>query len=235
MTHVAHPYLQRLGIIRDWKSRWYGTDKKQYQEFLKADTTVRDYLKKRLKGMYVAGVEIERSDTVMRIIIKTSRPGIIIGRQGEGAQKLKKDVTRVLHKVGLANLQEIKIDVEEVRNPESNAAIVGEMCAEGLEKRMPFRRVLKQTVEKVMANREVLGCRIAMAGRLGGAEMSRKEEIKRGRVPLQTLRADVDFCKTEAYIPYNGLIGIKVWIYKGEVFEDEANKTKTAGTQQQQQ
>lgn len=221
MTHSAHPYAQRLGIIRQWKSRWYGTDKKQYQDFLRADTTVRQFLKKRLKGMYVASVEIERSDTVMRIIIKTSRPGIVIGRQGEGAQKLKKDVVRQLHKVGLAELQEIKIDVEEVRNPESNAQIVAEMCAEGLEKRMPFRRILKQTVEKVMANREVEGVRIAMAGRLGGAEMSRKEEIKKGRVPLQTLRADVDYARAEAYISYNGLIGIKVWIYKGEMFEED--------------
>ena len=221
MTHSAHPYAHRLGIIRDWKSRWYGTDKKQYRDFLCADTTVREFLKKRLKGMYVAAVDIERSDTVMRVIVKTSRPGIIIGRQGEGAQKLKKDIVRELHKKGLADLQDIKIDVEEVRNPESNAAIVAEMCAEGLEKRMPFRRILKQTVEKVMANRDVLGVRISMAGRLGGAEMSRKEQIKKGRVPLQTLRADVDFAKTEAYIPYNGLIGIKVWVYKGEIFDED--------------
>jgi len=121
----------------------------------------------------------------------------------------------------LAHLQEIKIDVEEVRNPESNARVVAEMCAEALEKRMPFRRVLKQTIEKVMANRDVLGARIVMAGRLGGAEMSRKEQVKKGRVPLQTLRADVDYAQHEAYIPYAGLVGIKVWIYKGEVFEGE--------------
>ena len=219
MTHVAHPYAQRLGIIRDWNSRWFVNDRKQFCDNLKGDTMVREYLKKRLKGMYVASVEIERNDTMMRIIIKTSRPGVIIGRSGEGAQKLKKDVTRQLHKLGLANELELKIDVEEVRNPESNAAIVSEMVVEGFEKRMPFRRVLKQTVEKVMANREVEGVRISVSGRLGGADMSRKEEIKKGRVPLQTLRADVDFAKAEAYIPYQGLIGIKVWIYKGEIFE----------------
>ena len=219
MTHVAHPYAQRLGIIRDWKSRWFTTDKRRFCDNLKADTTLREYLKKRLKGMYVASIEIERSDTVMRVIIKTSRPGIIIGRNGDGAQKLKKELLRKLHKIGLAGEHELKIDVEEVRNPESSAAIVGEMAAEGLEKRMPFRRVMKQTVEKVMANREVLGIRITMSGRLGGADMSRKEEIKRGRVPLQTLRADVDFARVEAYIPYQGLIGIKVWIYKGDIFD----------------
>lgn len=224
MTHVAHPYAQRLGIIRDWKSRWFVTDKKAFRDKLKADTVLREFLKKRLKGMYVASIEIERNDTTMRIIIKTSRPGIIIGRNGEGATKLKKELLRKLHKIGQAGEQELKIDVEEVRNPESNSAIVGEMVVEGLEKRMPFRRVLKQTVEKVMANREVQGVRISVSGRLGGADMSRKEEIKKGRVPLQTLRADVDFAKCEAYIPYQGLIGIKVWIYKGEVFDGEQNR-----------
>lgn len=222
MTHVAHPYSHRLGIIRPWKSRWFGTSKEQYRNFLRADTKVRDYLKKRLKGMFIAEVDIERSNTVMRIIIKTSRPGVVIGRQGEGAVKLKKDVTRLLHKEGLGDLQEIKIDVEEVRNPEGNAAIVAEMIADSLEKKMPFRRVLKQTVEKVMANRDVIGVRILIAGRLGGAEMSRKEAIKRGRVPLQTLRADVEYAQAEAYISYNGLIGIKVWIYKGDIFEGDA-------------
>jgi len=221
MTHVAHPYAQRLGIIRDWKSRWFTPDKKRYAQFLKADTTIREYLKKRLKGMYVASVEIERSDTVLRVIIKTSRPGVIIGRNGEGAQAINKGLTRALHKIGQANDQELKVDIQEVRSPESNAAIVAEMIIEGLEKRMPFRRILKQTVEKVMANRDVEGVRITVAGRLGGAEMSRKEGIKRGRVPLQTLRADVDYANAEAYIPYNGLIGIKVWVYKGEVFEGE--------------
>jgi small subunit ribosomal protein S3 len=169
--------------------------------------------------MYVAEVDIERSDTVMRVIIKTSRPGVVIGRSGEGAIKLKKEITKLLSKHEQGAAQEIKIDVEEVRNPESNAQIVAEMIAESLEKRMPFRRVLKQTAEKVMANRDVIGVRISVAGRLGGAEMSRKEAIKRGRVPLQTLRADVSYALAEAYIPYNGLIGVKVWIYKGEVFE----------------
>ena len=220
MTHVAHPYAQRLGIIRDWKSRWFTTDKKKFCENLQADTVLREFLKKRLKGMYVASVEIERSDTVIRVIIKTSRPGIIIGRQGEGAIKLKKELTKKLNKLGVTGEQELKIDVEEVRNPESSAAIVAEMVVEGLEKRMPFRRVMKQTVEKVMANREVEGVRITMSGRLGGADMSRKEQIKKGRVPLQTLRADVDYARNEAYIPYQGLIGIKVWIYKGEVFDN---------------
>jgi len=122
-------------------------------------------------------------------------------------------------------MPEVKLDIEEVRNPEASAQIVAEMVAESLEKRMPFRRVLKQTIEKVIANREVKGVKIALAGRIGGAEMSRSEMIKKGRVPLQTLRADIDFARAEAYLAYTGLVGIKVWIYKGEIFEtDEQNK-----------
>jgi small subunit ribosomal protein S3 len=223
MTHTAHPYGQRLGIVRDWKNRWFIRDKALFKEFLKADTTLRDWLKKRLKNMYVASVEIERSATTFRIIIKTARPGMIIGRNGEGITKLRKEIEKKVNAVTTGERPELKIDIEEVRNPEANAQIVAEMVAEGLEKRMPFRRVMKQTVEKVMANREVLGVRMRVAGRLGGAEMARTEEIKRGRVPLQTLRADVDFARTEAYLAYTGLVGVKVWIYKGEIFDgDEA-------------
>jgi small subunit ribosomal protein S3 len=148
---------------------------------------------------------------------------MLIGRSGEGVQKLHKQITQKLRGMGLSEIPEVKMDIEEVRNPEGNAQIVAEMVAEGLEKRMAFRRVLKQTVEKVMANRDVLGVRIGLAGRIGGAEMSRSEEIKRGRVPLQTLRADVEFARAEAYISYTGLIGVKVWIYKGEVFDGADN------------
>ncbi len=220
MTHVAHPYAHRLGIIRGWRSRWFARDRVSYTEFLRADTLLREWLVKRLKNMYVADIELERDQHQIRIIVKTSRPGMIIGRSGEGIQRLHKEIEKKLQAFGLRETPTIKMDIEEVRNPESNAQIVALMVAEGLEKRMPFRRVLKQTAEKVMANREVLGIRIALAGRIGGAEMSRNEQIKRGRVPLQTLRADVDFARAEAYIAYTGLIGVKVWIYKGDIFED---------------
>jgi len=221
MTHVAHPYAQRLGIIRDWKSRWFVRDRAQFREFLKTDTLLRDWLKKRLKGMYVSDVEIERGANVLRIIIKTARPGMLIGRSGEGVQRLNKEIHKKLAGMNLSEMPDVKVDIEEVRNPESNAQIVAEMVAEGLEKRMPFRRVLKQTVEKVMANRDVKGVRISISGRIGGAEMSRSEEVKRGRVPLQTLRADIDFARAEAYLAYTGLVGIKVWIYKGDIFEQK--------------
>jgi len=225
MTHVAHPYAQRLGIIRGWRSRWFARDHAQFREFLKADTMLHGWLAKRLKGMYVADIEFERNRNMLRIIVRTARPGMLIGRSGEGIQRLHKEIDAKLGSLKLAERPVVKLDIEEVRAPEATAQIVAEMVAEGLEKRMPFRRVLKQTVDKVMANRDVLGVRIALAGRIGGAEMSRSEEIKKGRVPLQTLRADVDFARAEAYIAYSGLIGVKVWIYKGDIFETAPTAT----------
>lgn len=226
MTHTVHPYAHRLGIIRDWKSRWFGTSKKQYRENLRVDTLIREYLKKRLRGLYVTSIDIERGEKELRLTIKTSRPGMVIGRSGEGAQTLLVDINKQLRKLRLGeNMPKVKIDVEEVRSPESHAAIVAYMIAEGLEKRMPHRRILKQTVEKVMANRDVKGIRIVISGRLGGAEMARREQIKRGRVPLQTFRADIDYCKEKAYLPY-GVVGIKVWVYRGDVFEEESTSSK---------
>jgi len=221
MTHVAHPFIQRIGITRDWKSRWFAADPKHFREYVRADIAVRRFLDKRLKGMYVSDVVIERDEKVFRVVISTSRPGILIGRSGEGAVKLKKEVDMILRKLKLTEKPEVKIDVEEVRSAEGNASIVGQMVVEGLEKRMPFRRVMKQTAEKVMANRDVKGVRIITSGRLGGADMARKEETKRGRIPLQTLRADIDFARVRAVLPY-GTIGVKVWIYRGDVFEDRA-------------
>lgn len=216
MTHTVHPYSHRLGIIRDWKSRWFGVGNK-YKEFLKSDVLLREYLEKKLRGSYVSSIEMERGEKILRIIIETSRPGMIIGRSGDGAVKLKNDILTFLTKKKLSLGSEIKVDIKEIKSPESNATIVAQMIADGLEKRLPFRRVTKQMVEKVMANRDVQGVKIELSGRLGGASMARQEKIKKGRIPLQTFRADVDFTKYEARLPYGG-IGIKVWIYKGEVF-----------------
>lgn len=216
MTHTVHPYSHRLGIIRDWKSRWFGV-KSKYKEFLKSDVLLREHLQKKLRGFYVSNIEMERGEKILRIIIETSRPGMIIGRSGDGAVKLKNDILSFLSKNKLSSGGEVKVDIKEVKSPESNAMIVVQMIADGLEKRLPFRRVAKQVVEKVMANRDVQGVKLELSGRLGGATMARKEKIKRGRIPLQTLRADVEFAKYEARLPYGG-IGIKVWIYKGEVF-----------------
>lgn len=222
MSHTVHPYSHRLGILRDWKSRWFAATGK-YQDFLRSDILLREYLEKRLHGHFVSAIEFERNanTNTLKILIKTGRPGMVIGRSGEGHTKLKNDVLAFAKKHKISLSENLKIDIEEVRYPETDAAIVGQMIAEGLEKRMPFRRVLKQTVEKVMASKTAQGAKIAISGRLGGAEMSRSEEIKRGNIPLQTFRADIDFAKERANLPY-GVIGIKVWIYKGEVFEQKA-------------
>lgn len=219
MSHVVHPYSHRLGIIKDWKSRWFGV-KGEYQKRLKGDILVRELLQKRLRGMYVSGVDIERGPKLFRIIIRTSRPGMLIGKSGEGAVKLKNEILSFAKKNALTGFENLKLDIEEVRSPESNSAIVAHMIAEGLEKRLPFRRVMKQTIDKVMANRDVKGVRVYLGGRLGGAEMARTEELKKGRIPLQTLRADIDFARERAHMTY-GDIGIKVWIYKGEIFEKD--------------
>jgi small subunit ribosomal protein S3 len=220
MSHSVHPYAHRLGIIRDWKSRWFG-DHKKYRDSFKADTLLREYLFKKMRDMFLADIEIERSEKAMRLIIKSSRPGMIVGRGGEGAEKLRKDIVKFMTKNGTYDSAvELKIDIEEIKSPESNARIVALMVRDALEKRMPFRRVLKQTIEKVMANRDAKGVRIRIGGRLNGADMARTEELKSGQIPLQTLRADIDFARIKAKIP-QGDLGIKVWIYRGEIFEND--------------
>ncbi|MBU1292682.1 30S ribosomal protein S3 [Patescibacteria group bacterium] len=221
MTHTVHPYAHRLGIIRDWKSRWFATDKQSFRENIAVDAAIRGYFKKRGRGMYIADLEIERTAAEIRILLHTARPGVVIGRSGDNATKLRNELTRLVNSKATGTKRAVKLDIIEVRQPETSAAVVGLMVAEGLEKRMPFRRVLKQTVEKVMAVREVVGVRIVVSGRLGGADMSRTEQIKRGRIPLQTFRANIDYAHQEALLPY-GVIGIKVWIYLGETFTDQA-------------
>ena len=218
MTHVVHPYSHRLGIIRDWKSRWFGKDTKQYVDHLRADVLVRAWMTKRLKGMYLSLIEIERTEKQYRIMIHTSRPGMIIGRGGDGIEKLRAALKKEMNRLKIVVPQDVKLDIIEVSSPEADAAIVASMIVEGIEKRLPFRRVLKTTIEKVMANRDVQGARIAVSGRLGGAEMARREQIKRGGIPLQTLRADIDFARERANMTY-GVIGVKVWIYRGMKFD----------------
>lgn len=216
MTHTVHPYSHRLGILRDWKSRWF-SPKGKYKLHLKGDVLIRQFLEKKLKGSYVADIEIERSAKALRVIVSTSRPGMIIGRQGEGSEALRKEVKKLLEKHNLLDEKvDLKLDIKEVKNAEANAAIVAQMVVEGLEKRLPFRRVMKSTVEKVMANRDVQGVKVVLSGMIGGG-MARTETHKKGRIPLQTLRADVDYCATVAKLPL-GTVGVKVWIYRGDIF-----------------
>src|SRR3990167_7840544 len=143
MSHTVHPYSHRLGITRDWKSRWFGA-KDKFKENLLADVLIVEFLKKRMRGFFVSSIEIERSEKIFRLIIETSRPGMIIGRQGEGMVKLRADILKMMSKKKVSAKQELKIDVKEIKSPESNAMICAQMIAEGLEKRMPFRRVMKQ-------------------------------------------------------------------------------------------
>jgi small subunit ribosomal protein S3 len=225
MTKIVHPYAHRLGIIRDWKSRWFAGSAKKTREFIRTDAAIRGFLAKRLKGNYVSHVDIERSQKDLRVQIHTARPGMVIGRSGENATKLKKDLAQLLKTMKLSSVPQLHLDIMEVRSPESNAAIVAGMVIESLEKRLPFRRVLKQTIDKVIANRDVKGVRIALSGMLGAASMSRKEELKKGRIPLQTFRADIDYAQDEAYLPL-GKIGVKVWIYRGDIFEERGTGSK---------
>lgn len=223
MSKIVHPYAHRLVILRDWKSRWFA-DGKKYKDYLRGDVLLREFLEKKLRGFYVSLIEIERNQKMTRFIIKTSRPGLIIGRSGEGATKLKDEIQKKMAELKLTKTDDFKLEIVEVQNPEADAAIVAYMIAEALEKRMPYRRVIKQILEKVMAARGVEGAKIVMSGRLGGAEIARTEELKRGSIPLQTFRADIDFKRERAVLPY-GTIGIKVWIYRGKIFASQ-NKYK---------
>lgn len=219
MTKIVHPYAHRLGVIRDWKSRWFAADPKKYREFLRVDAAIRALIMKRLRAAHVSGVEIERSQKALRVQIHTARPGMVIGRSGESATKLKKDLVAMLRSMQLSSVPALTLDIVEIRSPESNAAVIAAMVVESLEKRMPFRRVLKQTIDKVMANREVQGVRVQVSGMLGAGSMSRTESLKKGRIPLQTIRSDIDYAHDEANLPL-GKIGVKVWLYRGDIFAD---------------
>jgi small subunit ribosomal protein S3 len=222
MSHTVHPYAHRLGTIRGWKSRWFAKGKK-YNDFLKNDILIREYLEKELRGKYVSSIEFERNQKSTKLIIKSSRPGFIIGKQGEGITELTKKVAREMKRNNIAVAPDFSIDVVEIKNPDADAMIVAQQVTEGLERRLPFRRVMKQMLDKVMGAPGVKGARIVLSGRLGGNEMSRKEEVKRGGIPLQFIRGDVDYADYRANLPY-GVIGVKVWIYKGDTLAKEAKK-----------
>lgn len=219
MGHKVNPKGFRLGITTTWRSRWFGG--KDGAIKLREDVGIRSFIMKKWKQASISDVEIERSDNDIKIIILTSRPGVLIGRGGSGIE----DISKALKKEFFSGRKVvIKLDIKEVRNFEADASIVAQQVAEQLEKRMPFRRVMKTVLDQAEKNREVKGSKVEVSGRLGGAEMSRKEWLSRGTIPLQTLRADIDFAKATARTTF-GAIGVKVWIYKGEVFEEE-NKNK---------
>ena len=187
-------------------SRWFGGRK--YKDLLEEDFRVREFLNKKLRNLSVDKVEIERSPDTYTVVICTSRPGLIIGRSGTGAEEIKDQIRKILNRK-----TNIKLDIQEFKNPETSARIMAESIAEQVEKRLPFRRIMKQTLAKILASREVKGAKVQLSGRLNGAEIARTEHLEHGNLPLQTLRADVDFSKSTAFTTY-GTIGVKVWIYR---------------------
>ncbi|MEK7503826.1 MAG: 30S ribosomal protein S3 [Patescibacteria group bacterium] len=212
MSHKVHPKAFRVKNSADWMSRWLS--KRNIPQLLEEDFKIRTFLTKKLKECSIESIEIERFAGKTSVIINSARPGLIIGRGGKGAEDLKKEIEKVLGGVK----KEMRIEIREIKNVWVSAPLVGQQIAQQIEKRMPHRRVMKQSMEKIMASKEVKGAKIEMSGRLGGAEIARREWLRKGQLPLQTLRAVIDYGLTEALCTY-GIIGIKVWIYKGEKFE----------------
>lgn len=210
MGQKISPTSFRIAVNKDWKSRWFGG--RSYQRLLEEDVKIREFLKKRLQGMSVDRIEIERSPDVLAIVIFTARPGLVIGRGGTGIEDLRNEIKKIIKRKIT-----IRLDVQEFKNPELSAAIIAESIIEQIEKRIPFRRVLKQALVKITANRNVKGAKVTVSGRLDGNEIARREHLEQGSLPLQTLRADIDFAKATAFTTY-GTIGVKVWIFKGMKF-----------------
>jgi small subunit ribosomal protein S3 len=222
MGQKVHPTGIRLGIVKDWTSTWYA-DSRHYADYLNTDIKVREFLRKQLAHASVSRIQIERPAHNARIVIHTARPGIVIGKKGEDIEVLRKKVSAMM---GVP----VTINVEEIRKPELDAYLVAESIAHQLEKRIMFRRAMKRAVQNSM-RLGAQGIKVTVAGRLNGAEIARTEWYREGRVPLHTLRADIDFGFAEARTTY-GVIGVKVWIFKGEILDSggatEAEKTEAA-------
>jgi small subunit ribosomal protein S3 len=214
MGHKVNPVGLRLGITQDWKSKWFS--KRDYNKNLKQDIEIRLEVMKKWKAAFIAEVEIERSQAAVKIIIKTARPGVLIGRGGSGVEDIKHYIQNTFFKSN--RKADLRIDIQEIKNFEESAMIVAQNVAEQLEKRIPFRRAMKMMLEQAMKNSTIKGVKIEMSGRLGGAEMSRREWLSKGTLPLHTLRANIDFARATAFTTY-GAIGVKAWLYKGEVFD----------------
>ena len=212
MGQKVHPTGIRLGIVKDWGSKWYA-DSKTFPEYIRTDHQLRVFIKDRLKDASVSRVSIERPAKKCNITIHTARPGIVIGKKGEDIEKLRLEVSRML---GMA-IQDVRLNISEVRKPELDAQLVAEGIAQQLERRVMFRRAMKRAVTNTMRV-GAEGIKVKVSGRLNGAEIARSEWYREGRVPLHTLRADIDYGLAEARTTY-GVIGVKVWIFKGEVFE----------------
>lgn len=209
MGHKVHPFILRIGFMRTWQSRWFAKPK-DFARFIEQDHRIRKFIKARFKQAAVSKIIIERLAERIKIRIQSARPGIIIGRHGSDIERLREDLNNLTQK-------EMSIDIEEIKEPACDAQLVAENIALQLEKRIAFRRAIKRAIENTLVA-GAKGIKVTSSGRLGGAEMSRTETFKRGKIPLQTLRADIDFGLAESLTTY-GIIGIKVWIYKGDILE----------------
>ncbi len=227
MGQKVHPVGIRLGISADWNSKWYASSS-DFPDLLNADLKVRAYLKKKLENANVSKIQIERPTRAAVITIHTARPGVVIGKKGADIEKLREEVAKL---IGL-HINSVKINIEEIRKPELDAQLVAESIAQQLERRVMFRRAMKRSIQNTM-RMGAEGVKIMVGGRLNGAEIARSECYAEGRVPLHTLRADIDYGFAEALTTY-GILGVKVWIYKGEIFdlykqpETEATKAASA-------
>ena len=219
MGQKVHPYGFRLGVITDWKSRWFA-DGAQYRDYIEQDNKIREYLKRLLPHAAISRVEVERTRERLRVTVHTARPGIVIGRKGAQADEIREYLEKIEGKAARAqtgkdvNVQ-VNLDIVEVKSPDADAQLLSQAIAEQLSSRVSFRRAMRKAVNTTM-KAGALGVKVQTSGRLGGAEMSRREGYHEGKVPLHTLRADIDYGFSEARTTF-GQIGVKVWIYKGEV------------------
>lgn len=218
MGHKINPTSLRVNITESWKSRWFS--KNHYAKQLQEDVKIREYLELHLKKAGLVRIDIERlNDGTITVIIKTTKPGLIIGKGGAGIEELKK---KIKQKLGIK--QELKVNIEEIRDVNLQAQVIANGIAEQLEKRVAFRRLMKQSLEQIM-NAGAKGAKVAIGGRLNGADIARTEHLSLGKIPLHTLRANIDFARSTAFTTY-GTVGIKIWIYKGDVFEQRASGSK---------
>jgi small subunit ribosomal protein S3 len=218
MGHKINPTSLRMNITESWKSRWFS--KSHFSKQLMEDVKIREYLELHLKKAGLVRIDIERlNDGTITVIIKTTKPGLIIGKGGAGIEELKK---KIKQKLGIK--QELKVNIEEIRDVNMQAQVIANGIVEQLEKRVAFRRLMKQSLEQIM-NAGAKGAKVVIGGRLNGADIARTEHLSAGKIPLHTLRANIDFARSTAYTTY-GTVGVKVWIYKGDVFEQKQSGGK---------
>ena len=220
MGQKMHPHGLRVGVIKDWDSKWYA-DSKNFSDYLVEDKKIREYVKKKLYVSGISKIEIERTAKLVKVNVYTAKPGLVIGKGGTLVESLKTDLQKIINK-------DVNLNIVEVKDFDTNAQLVAENIASQLERRISFRKAMKQVMQKAM-KAGALGIKTSVSGRLAGADMARTEFYKEGTIPLQTLRADIDYGFAEANTTY-GIIGVKVWIYKGEVLPEK--KVKTEGGEQ---